>query len=161
MEYLYRLRCGKYGYNSFNLGSNSCNKSPSISCASFTSREDSEINISPIVVPYRSTLLPFFVDGNCVDGNWSPTVNTSSTKGCESRRQATRFASRNYATYNDEYDIKSGVWSGLFKCLHIPYFSNIIPQSFDDFGCVCNLTWNRGISKSSMRIQYSGFLHIK
>ena len=28
-----------------------------------------EIEISPIVVPYRSTLPPFFVDGNCVDGN--------------------------------------------------------------------------------------------
>ena len=72
--FIYHLRCGKYGYNSFNLGSNGCNKCPSISCASFTSREDSEIKISPIVVPYRSTLPPFFVDGNCVDGNWLPTV---------------------------------------------------------------------------------------
>ena len=74
MEYLYRLRCGKYGYNWFNLGSNSRNKCPSICCASFTSREDLEIEISPIVVPYRSTPSPFFVDGNCVDGNWLPTV---------------------------------------------------------------------------------------
>ena len=73
MEYLYRLRCGKYVKNWFNLGSNSRNKCPSICCASFTSREDLEIEISPIVVPYRST--PFFVDGNCVDGNWLPTVS--------------------------------------------------------------------------------------
>ena len=61
MEYSYRLRCGKYGYNWFNLGSNSCNKCPSISCASFTNREDPEIKISPIVVPYRSTLPPFLL----------------------------------------------------------------------------------------------------
>ena len=74
MEYLYRLRCGKYGYNWFNLGLNSRNKCPSICCASFTSLEDLEIEISPIVVPYRSTTPPFFVDGNCVDGNWLPTV---------------------------------------------------------------------------------------
>ena len=76
MEYCYRLRCGKYGYNWFNLGLNSRNKCPSICCASCTSREDLEIDISPIVVPYRSTPPPFFVDGNCVDGNWLPTVLT-------------------------------------------------------------------------------------
>ena len=74
MEYLYCLWCGKYGYNWFNLGSNSRNKCPSICCVSCTSREDQEIEISPIVVPYRSTPPPFFVDGNCVDGNWLPTV---------------------------------------------------------------------------------------
>ena len=73
-EYSYRLLCGKYGYNRFNLGSNSRSKCPSISCTSFTSREDLEIEISPIIVPYRSTPPPFFVDGNCVDGNWLPTV---------------------------------------------------------------------------------------
>ena len=49
-------------------------KCPFINCASCTSREDLEIEILPIVVPYRSTPPPFFVDGNCVDGNWLPTV---------------------------------------------------------------------------------------
>ena len=73
-EILFRLQYGKYGYNWFNLGSKSRSKYPSISCTSFTSREDLEIEISSIVVPYRSTPPPFFVDGNCVDGNWLPTV---------------------------------------------------------------------------------------
>ena len=93
MEYLYRLRCGKYGYNWFNLGSNSRNKCPSICCASFTSREDPEIKISPIVDPYRSTLPPFFVDGNCVDGNWLPTVKTNAVNCLEHNKNIILYCS--------------------------------------------------------------------
>ena len=74
MKYLFRLQNGKNGYDWFNLESKSHSKCPSISCSSFTSREDLEIEISPIVVHCRSTPPPFFVDGNCVDGNWLPTV---------------------------------------------------------------------------------------
>ena len=74
MKYLFRLQYGNYGYDWFNLESKSRSKCPSINCTSFTSREDLEIEISPIVVHCRSTPTPFFVDGNCVDGNWLPTV---------------------------------------------------------------------------------------
>ena len=69
VKYFFRLQYGKYGYNWFNLESKSRSNCPSISCTSFTSREDLEIEISSIVVP------SIFVDGNCVDHcNWLPTV---------------------------------------------------------------------------------------
>ena len=60
MKYLFRPQYKNYGYNWFNLGSNSRSKCTSIRCTSFTSREDPELEISPIVVPYRSTT-PLFL----------------------------------------------------------------------------------------------------
>ena len=69
VEYSYHILCEKYGYNWFNLGSNSPTSDQivsSISCTSFTSREDLEIEISLSVVSHRSTPPPFFVGGNCM-----------------------------------------------------------------------------------------------
>ena len=74
VKYLYLLQCGKCGYNWFNLGPYSRSKCPSIRCTNFTSREALEIEISSIVLPYRSTPSPIFVGGNCVDGNLLPIV---------------------------------------------------------------------------------------
>ena len=58
MKYLFRLQ---YGYDWFNLESKSRSKCPSINCTTFTSQEDLEIEISPIVVHCRSTPPPFLL----------------------------------------------------------------------------------------------------